>query len=149
MTRELAIEVLNNVHYINHGGCLLAAYAFYLHEAKHGRGEDLQIVQLDRDGNDYHAQNKAFLAGDTREAWSGWHFGWTFDGGKTVYDCNGALNMKRYPYVLLVPKHMTDEFCIASLNCGDWNWAFDRPFWKPFIELKLGIDLSKVDNEVW
>jgi hypothetical protein len=139
MNKEQVTRYLGNITYIHNGGCLVSAFSFYLHEKKAGRADDLQIVQFGYD--ELHDKNYAFIAGEKKRAAAGSHFGWTYDGGETCFDCYGV---EIQDTSLVVPKHLTEKFCLSALNYGGWNWSFDRTYWVPKIAKKLGVDLSKV-----
>jgi hypothetical protein len=148
MKTSEAIDYLGNcIPFVNKGGCLLAAYAFYLHEKKYNRAGNLQIVQLST-FPEFIQHNREFVTNGNGKAVSDAHFGWTYDGGITVSDSeNPLLNVSWYKDYLVIPKDKTDEFCISSLNNGGWNAMFNRECEQRRITEKLEIDLSSVHDK--
>lgn len=142
-TRNVIKFLGTKIPFINKGGCLLAAYAFYLHEKKYGRADDLQIVQLSLHPN-LLKQNKEFILNGNGTAASDAHFGWTYDGGWNVRDCKNEVDPESYIEWWLIPKEKTDEFCISALNFGRWNPLFNRERAQKRISEALDIDLSAV-----
>lgn len=142
-TRKEATKALSEIPCINFGGCLISAYAFYLHEQKAGRAKNLQLVALSYSEDSYYETNLAFLKGESQKATSSCHFGWTYNKGKVVYDCDGKVD--RYSIKLLIDKAKTDQFCKASLNDKDWNRRFDRKNSMPLVEKELGVELKGIE----
>lgn len=144
-TLTKAVKKLSEIDYINMGGCLLAAYAVYLHCVKKAPRKFLpQIVQFGYDFDaKYKDHNLAFLNNEKDSATSDAHFGWTWDAGATVYDAFGMVGRK-YDYKLVIPSEATERFCVSSLNYGTWNWCFDRELELPIIADAFDIDLSHI-----
>lgn len=135
---------LASIYSINEGGCLVATYVMYLNELRNGKGGDFQVVQLSNDDDGMLEHNLAFLEGEESWAESDSHFGWTFNGGKTVYDSKGRVNLNRYLDSLLIPKEKTKEFCLSALNESTWNPEFEREYHVPKIGEDLELDLSEI-----
>lgn len=98
---------------------------------------------------DEHFQNYEYICNNGRSflgASATSHFGWTYDGGKTVFDCRGEIRQGRYPYRLPIPQELTLDFCTEALNNSPWNPMFDRHFWLPQIEKFFDLDLCFIDR---
>lgn len=93
--------------------------------------------------SDSHERNKEFLEGRCGYAQGSAHIGITFNGGLTVYDCNGPFYDANLPDHLLVPHSKIDHFMDQALQAGNWNPDFDRYNSIPLIAGALGIDLGK------
>ena len=149
--RNEICKFFSSIPNINSGGCLIAAYAFFLHEKKWNRHHNIQIVALDKYQMS-HRCNSRYIDGKSDYAESAAHFGWTFDSGQNVYDCEGLVNQKPYKYKLCIPKVQTDDFCVNSLTNGCWNWMFRREKHIPQIEQYLNVDLSRIkedNSDMW
>lgn len=146
ISRLKARRFLASIPDINEGGCLLSAYAYYLNEHNHSRGESVHIVQLARGECKWeYEENLKFINGKSNSCYSSNHFGWTYDGGISVYDCYGKVRLSRYKYILLIPQHLTSKFCIDALNYGCWNDTFERENHLTNIEQYFGLDLSEIN----
>lgn len=135
-------EFLSDIEDINCGGCLFAAYAIYLVLKKHNiLPETFALVALNgTEYQDNHITNLHFLSDLTKKATSSNHFGWTFDGGRTVYDTDSQLDLNKYKHQLIIPQHKIEQFCKSALfDCSKWAYWFDRKTQLPIIEEKLGI----------
>ena len=144
-----ATAYLGKIRSINWGGCLIAAYSFYLNERKAGRHKNLQIVALDYSDNEDIRTNRAFIKGKSKKAASNAHFGWTYDSGKNVFDVNGLV--ERYSTKVVIPQNLTRRFALNALNKGSWNSSFDRSKYVPKIEKFFGFRLYgvKVPKSSW
>lgn len=140
-TKKDVMKFLANVPNINSGGCLIAAYALYLFLKKQGVKSNFQIVTLDNRWEKIEP-NWEFINGNSENAESAWHFGWTFNGGRTIYDCDGRIADHSYLLKLVIPKELTEKFCQSALKSGNWNHWFVRKVEVPKIEEKLGINLN-------
>ena len=143
MQAEKAIKYLGRIPNINHGGCLVSAFSFYLNEKKENRHEHLRIVSINSNDNRYEQNNRKYIEGKRRRADSSGHFGWTYDGVK-VFDTDGLVRRKCKTEVrIVIPPEITEKFCRSALNHGGWNPLFNRKH-IPKIEKHLGIELKKV-----
>lgn len=141
-----AKEFLANIPYINHGGCLIAALAFYLNEEKEGRAKHLNIAAVYDD--DYSGDlftNRQFIRHKASAAESAPHFGWTYDNGECVEDCMDNETSEN-DVILVIPQNLTVEFSISALNNGSWNTVFEREKYIPVIAKAFDIEaiLSQV-----
>jgi hypothetical protein len=147
MEKEKAIEVLSKIPAINFGGCLLAAFVFYQNEKTARRSNKLKLVSLCTNVEYGHKTNKAYTEGKIAVADSACHFGWTYDNGKTIYDTKGIVSLARYKHRVIIPKKITSQFSVSSLNNGVWNPHFDRKKHLPKIARVFNQDLSMVNPE--
>lgn len=135
---EKTFKKLRDIPNINCGGCLISAYSVY---TKLINDPKIRIVQLSPHADDDNLENnRNFINGQAKYAYSGYHFGISFDFGKTVYDSNGLYTS--YVDCYIIPRHKTYEFCKKALFQGNWNRAFDRQTYVPQIFKKLKINIK-------
>jgi len=136
-------RTLGKIPRINNGGCGIAAYSMFLYLKKMKMlNKKFQIVSLNPIyGSEPHYQNQAFANKESDEAAVAYHFGITFDEGKTIYDAKGKVS-EEYALKLLIPHELSEAFCKKVLNENNWNEAFLREEHVPIIELKLKIKIS-------
>ena len=143
ISRQKAKDFLNTIDGLHSGGCLVSAFVFYLNEKRKGTGKNFQIVCLSNWEHEKN-HNENYINGKEKNADSTNHFGWTFDGGKTIHDAKGMVRKSYYKYPLIVPKHLTEKFCISALNYGCWNDYFNRRVEIPKIAKFFELDLSMI-----
>lgn len=137
-----ACEYLNNIPYINSGGCGIAAYAVFLYLKSKEKSKGFQIVLLhDWMSEDEYHNNLRFIEDAYKTGEPASHVAFTFDGGDTVYDSSGRINVSRYD-MLLVPEQRTERYFHTALNDGRWNKRFNRDEYLPLIESELKIQFS-------
>lgn len=133
---------LEDIHTLNYGGCLIAAYAVY---KKNINNTKIQIVQISSylgDSDLY--RNKEFILGNSKIATSGHHFGITMDNGVTIYDSKGIIQDDDEK--LIIPRNKTHEFCKSAILKSRWNNSFDRKKYVPIIFKRLKIKIKFLNN---
>lgn len=153
-----AFKFLGRVPLLNWGGCLVAAYVYYLNEKRNGTEKDIQLVELEEYEKTNIRHNQSFLKGKYKTANSDNHFAWIRDGNDAIlYDGTGIMPFD-FDYKLQIPKESIESFSVNSLNNGGWNPEFDRQIWLPKFEKFFKMDLSaihhtqaewKMDKYVW
>ena len=129
------LNVLNDIPYINHGGCLISCYAIWL---KLKRPKNMSIMHLSSNICDINT-NAQFLADPSKPPTSGNHFVVSFNGN--LYDSSGVY-INNYDYSLEIPYHKIYKFVKKSLKVGNWNSSFDRSE-VDNINKRLKINISK------
>lgn len=156
------MQFLAKIPSINQGGCLVAAYAFYLHENKAKRADNFQLVAVYPKGR-YNREinskldalrknNLAYINNKSKKASSAEHFVWTFDGGKTLYDADGIFELDGFfagSKTVVVPHNLTEQFSVSALNNGGWGSDFRRQTGIPKIEQGLNVDLAHINKKSW
>lgn len=142
------IQYLKTIDYINDGGCLIAAYAFYLSLKKQKLPSDkFGLVSLNKNRDDmtirFHKNNMKYVSDPTKnDPDLANHFGWTFDNKHRIMDITGVIPEFRYPLIVLIPNNLIDDFFHRAIRKSGWNFLFDRQTYVPEIEKVLGINLG-------
>ena len=138
------LSMLNDIDWINSGGCLYACLGVYKALEKEGiKDEDIVIVQLEHMyQSETITENKKFIEGRNKTAFSSSHFGLSFDGGDTYYDSDGQIAETKYPLHLIIPNKMIEKFSNNALEYGGWNPMFDRYESVPQINKMLNLNLD-------
>lgn len=134
---------LNEIPYINSGGCAIASLAMYRWLKNNNMlKEDTMFVYLYFYKSDSYEQNcLAINEGTTPSSCSHtvlWHDGFYID-SKGLYS-KSELYKKDYQYFLEIHN---EYFIVNSINGGNWNDSFERS-WIEEIQNELGIDLSDI-----
>lgn len=143
------LKELNEIPYINRGGCLYAAYGVWLKLQQEGLLLNDKIVIVMYCDNDYYKDvNMKFLENKTKQAESSNHFGLSFNGGKTAYDTGGLVTRWNHCELIVIDFDKTQSFCESSLKYGSWNELFERKSSVAQINKKLGLNLSTYLEDV-
>ena len=141
------LSSLSNIECINSGGCLFVCLGVYRALLNEGIDDkNIVIVQLELFGSPSIEENKKFIEGLNEKAYSSSHFALSFDGGLTCYDCDGMVNVERYPLHLIIPNNMIEKFSSNALTYGSWNPWFDRQTGVNEINNILGTNLEYYYN---
>jgi hypothetical protein len=136
------LDFLDEIPRINAGGCGISALSVYKWlKANDKLSEDFAILYLHYwEESDYETNSK-FIKGTTDRAVACSHAIFRYN-GKT-YDSSGRVKprMGIVGHVEITPEHI-ERFMKASLASEDWNPAFSRAAYVPYIETALGIDLT-------
>lgn len=138
------LKMLNKIRNLNCGGCLYACLAVYTKLKQDGEELDkIRVVQLSDIYDKSNIQNnKLYLKGEVDTPQSASHFGLSFNGGRTVYDSNGRIDVyNRYDHKLSIPVEKIEDFCEKALIHGRWNTMFDREYGVVRMNTILGINL--------
>lgn len=109
------------------------------------KNENLVIIQFSW-GTFQIDNNREFINGGNNKVTSAAHFAISTDGGKTIWDSEGEVDIDLHNYHLIVPNKMIERFCKASLVEGDWNSNFRREIAIPQINELLQINLPILEN---
>lgn len=144
-----ATDYLANVPEIHFGGCLVAAYSFYLFLEKNNLPiEDFRLVSLNRNKKigEYvaaHRKNQKWIENPFKGFPSASaHFGWTFDEGENIFDTDGEIYKEKYPLRICIPPDLTKAFSKIAISTETWNSKFNKEKYIPLIERDLGISLE-------
>lgn len=142
-TIEDVLEFLNTIEYINEGGCGFSAYAIYLWLKKENKlPEDFEIVYLYWNKQDY-KYNQRFISGEESTATSCTHA--CIYMNKKYFDSEGSVDIDDtfYRAIMSITPSIIDIFMQSSLEDEYiWNPRFDREYYVPIIEEKLGINFN-------
>jgi len=147
---ESACDILSNIERINHGGCGLATLALLRFCKKFSRTpENFKVVTLyplfDDCLNSFET-NMNFVLNKSKEAVACYHIGFMIN--STIMDTKGAVDMKQYGKILIIPNGKEEEYLVTALNTHGWNPTFDRKYGIPLIEKHLQIDLSDISTSI-
>jgi hypothetical protein len=138
-------EFLNDVDYINSGGCGVAALAMYRWMEKNNmlKGNETFTFLYVSNDNFFYDNNEKYFKGKEQLIIAPAHVVLNIDG---EYIDSTSRSMERFQYHY-PRKHenVTEEELLKSLNDPHWNDLFERDCDVPFIADELGIDLSDVD----
>ena len=130
-------KYLDNIPYINNGGCGLASLVMYRY--LRDEGHELKIVFANKSYNYENAMtNIKFDIGEASNAQSAAHV-FLFHQNKFI-DCTTEIDITGYRYFEFVDERKL----LNAINNGGWNTSFDIKQYLPIIEYGLGIDLSDV-----
>ncbi len=137
-------EFLSNIHFINCGGCGIAALSMYRWLKKNNKlnGKTKFAYFYCSDAKDDYLNNKMVLRDKKGEPVACSHAGILY---RTNYiDCNDKIDVSEYDFI----QHVSEEdFIIRSINnTGEWNTYFSRGN-IPEIEKELNIDLSDIKTK--
>lgn len=147
VVREIMVSSLKKLDVIenlNSGGCLYSALGVYHHLKNRGlNSDDVVIVHLEvwKKGLCNIQNNRNFIQEREGDASSGFHFGISCDGGKTIFDSKGEINYNKYLYRYNIPNDCIEVFCQNALMYGDWNWLFCRSTGVSYINSILDVNL--------
>lgn len=136
-------KYLASIDHINYGGCGIAAYSMWLWlKANNQLKASTKFVFCypDWDNSTYLNNSKVLKSGKgVPEAPS--HVILEHQG--KYFDCEKEVKLQEYQWVQFVTK---EKFVIKTINNEmSWNEMFNRSV-IPFIEKRLGIDLSSIRN---
>jgi hypothetical protein len=130
-------KYLDNIPYINNGGCGLATLVMYRYLID--EGHVVKIVFANKSHNYENAiTNIKFDIGEASNAQSAGHV-FLFHQNKFI-DCTTEIDISHYRYFEFVG----EKKLLNAINNGGWNTTFDIKQYLPIIEYGLGIDLSDV-----
>jgi hypothetical protein len=125
---------LDDIPFINYGGCAISAYTMFLFLEKNGKlKKNTKIIYLhfDKDEDDYQNNSKFIVNGDG-EAGSCRH-AILYHNGKYMDSSISTKNIELWsswqsPLLnqIAIPQHLTYSFIKKSINCDDWNRQFNR-----------------------
>jgi len=128
---QVFFDLIKDIDYKNHGGCLFFCYVFFLWLKKNNYSTtSFSIIQYQMWGS-YIEQNEAFIRGENSAATSSSHFTWKYNG--IEYDADG------FPKPMMTQGQSSELkglqtrygslvkcFCESALINGDWNTMFNR-----------------------
>lgn len=123
---------LNQIAFINQGGCGVAALALY--DAAVRDGKNPKIVYLYSPFFDYGSQqiNEKFKQGKVKRAAPASHV--VLKVGRNYWDSDGIIPAARISFYQK-DDTITREHLISSINNrGAWNTTFNRKYWIPKIK---------------
>jgi hypothetical protein len=130
-------QYLENVPYINLGGCGIAALALYDAAQKEGKKVDIAYLYHKWWGNHAREHNHKFKEGKVKKAHACEHV--LVRVGNRYYDSTGVVNIKYASIWHLIDKGITRDHLVASVNNKDvWNDTFERKKYLPKIEKFIG-----------
>ena len=140
------LESLDDLPFINSGGCGVSALAIYRWCKAHDVWvSDRPFTFLWRDGNEWEASNndELLLNGELDRVEAPSHVViQLFDGGD--YDSTGQ-RCDCYPYVVRQEYKLNEQELLNVINRPEeWNSVFQRALLIERIEFSLGIDLSDI-----
>ncbi|MFA5366638.1 MAG: hypothetical protein WC333_02040 [Dehalococcoidia bacterium] len=135
---------LQQLPFVNFGGCGIAALAMYRWLKKNRKASRKICFYMLADQGFIHENNAKCLEGEEdRQPTAPGHMV-LYDKGK-YFDCGGTYDPTRYNYHLKVTK---EQFIVESLNnVPTWREDFPRKYLIGRIAQKLNIDLSDVVEE--
>ena len=135
-------QFLNNISYINAGGCGIAALAMYRWLKQKKKLKKNTCIYFFYDDHHQYNTNKKYLLSNQGNPTSCSH-AVLYHSGKFIDSKDFLYDISRYSYNTKI----TDEhFLIESLNnIDDWKSCFERDIEIPKIQKKLNIDLSDIN----
>lgn len=135
-------EFLNNIPFINYGGCGISALSMYRWLQKNNELKDTKFVYFycSYDKKEY-LNNKQVLRNGNGKPMGCAHACILHDGKFT--DSSGVINnISKFKWTQIIDE---EEFIKQSVNNVDeWNPTFNRESFLNNIEEELGIDLSDI-----
>jgi hypothetical protein len=146
-------DYLQDVNFINYGGCGISAYAMFLWLQKSNMlTEDVKVVFLhfSTSKKDFQTNQSFYLQGQGNPV-APEHVVLMKNG--VMIDSSGIYKkINNYAYQLSVSIEKAEDFLVNSLNSDSWNNMFDRPIVVPIIEKDLGISFRadmRRQNKSW
>jgi hypothetical protein len=146
-------EWLNEIDFIDAGGCGISAYAMFLWLQKNNMlTDDFKVVFLHHycSVGDY-VNNQDFYLYGVGSPVAPEHVVLMRNG--VMIDSSGVFRTaNNYDYTLAVSIEKAEDFLVNSLNDDSWNSSFDRPHQVSRIERKLGISFRadmRRQNKSW
>jgi hypothetical protein len=146
-------DYLQDVNFINYGGCGISAYAMFLWLQKSNMlTEDVKVVFLhfSTSKKDFQTNQSFYLQGQGNPV-APEHVVLMKNG--VMIDSSGVYKkINNYAYQLSVSIEKAEDFLVNSLNSDSWNNMFDRPIVVPIIEKDLGISFRadmRRQNKSW
>ncbi len=132
-------EFLENIPYINSGGCGVSTLAMYRWLKKNQDLDGDKFVFMYSDKSSF-LNNKRILRGEDGKPSAPKHCCLLHDG--EFIDSAGDVDLKEYSWIQIIDE---EEFIKKTVNnVNDWNYSFDRKNIKE-IEETLKINLSDLE----